>query len=426
MHLKIRIFIFVFALLLIAPDRYAFATSYDMFVYSDIHYSYVVQGIEVQKRILDAFSGGALLPVLVIFFVYCLFMWVRRISEKGDVLNFAVWFFAFFIISYMTFSAKTDIRMNIYKWEESTKTQHVNYFTTIEDAPGINSFFAQATEFVTILTHAILGRTAGKETADVIASCNPLDWYIKGTNTTLAHIATDKRDPNRSMQMFEDLRRPDFSFFVQLERFSFSPIEVIETTYKVLFKGRTNWRDWQMLRNEIIKNAKKCNVPDSLENCVRDRGVIKDKPALWVARNSVICSPFNNNIFRDYQQKLRDAPKHFKPVHDQVYRMADVGSALPIELLRDVISWLAMLMAQVQPGLNLNIYVMLMIQSIATAFFFLLFPFFLLFSFAAINDYTYGINWKVLIGFLVAFFLVQSWYPAIIFVKALVFRQFMM
>jgi hypothetical protein len=398
-----------------------------MFVYSDVHYSYVVQGIEVQKRILDAFSRGALLlPVLVIFLVYCLFMWVRRISEKGDVLNFAVWFFAFFLMSYMTFSVKTDIRMNIYKWEESAKTGHVNYVTTIENASGINSFFAQATKFVTILTHAILGRTAGKETADVITSCKPLDWYIKGTNAALSHIAANKRDPNRSMQMFKDIRRPDFPFFVQLERFAISPIEVTETIYQVLFKGRTNWTDWQMLRGEIIKSARKCNVPDSSENCVRDRMVIKDKPALWVVRNSVICSPFNNDIFRDFQQALRDAPGHFNPIQDQAHRVADVGSALPVELVRDAMAWLARLMLQIQPGLHFNVYIMLMMQSVFTAFFLLLFPFFLLFSFAAINDHTYGINWKVLIGFLVAFFLVQLWYPAIIFVKALVFRHFMM
>jgi uncharacterized membrane protein len=419
MHLKIRIFIFALALLLIAPDGYAFATSYDMFVYSDMHYSYVVQGIEVQKRILDAFSGGALLPVLIIFFVYCLFMWVRRISEKGDVLNFAVWFFAFFIMSFMTFSAKTDIRMNIYKWEEATKTQHVNYVTTIEDAPGINSFFAQATKFVTILTHAILGRTAGKETADVIASCNPERWYFEATKRVLAYIAEDRKRPDVAAKMLDEIRDIDrFAFKVPkiIAGGALQGLNIDKTIDKIDVGGAAlRMQAWAKLSDEIRKNAEKCNVPDPKS----DLGVMRKKA-------TKVESTFNTSAFKNFQQMIRDVPQHLKPIQQQVGVIGETHQPLFIGFARDALSLLAKQMAQIQLGLNFQIYVMLMIQSITTAFFLLLFPLFLLFSFAAINDYTYGINWKVLIGFLVAFFLVQSWYPAIIFVKALVFRQFIM
>jgi hypothetical protein len=450
MHLKIRIFIFALALLLIAPDRYAYAMSYNMFVYSELHYSYVVQGIEVQKRILDAFSGGALLPVLVIFFVYCLFMWVRRISEKGDVLNFAVWFFAFFIMSYMTFYAKTDIRINVYKWEQATKTQHVNYFTTIKDAPGINSFFAQATKFVTILTHAILGRTIDKDVADAIASCAPLMWYLESLRATLIHISIDESDPSRAAQLLYRLRRESIGNLTVAEKraqaraVSVSPRGEDFKVPRVpitpgMFDPRAPVGDEAIrsvrpaeraragdasknidpiakFADEVRKHAGKCNLPDDPEN----RAVVQ------IAKQGISYSVFNNVVFQRFQEMIQDAPSSLKPAHKIAGVLGDTGSPAFTNFVRDTISWLARLVAPAQFGLNLRIYTMLMIQSVATAFFFLLFPLFLLFSFAAINDYTYGINWKVLLGFLVAFFLVQSWYPAIMFVKALVFRHFMM
>jgi hypothetical protein len=396
---KVIGFILVFALLLTASDIYAADTSYDMFVYSDLHYSYILQGIEVQKKILNALVRGELLPVYIIVFVYCIFMWVRRIAEKGEVMNFAVWFLAFFIVSYMAFYAKTNININIYAWEEAKKDDSIRYITTIKDAPGINSFFAQASKFVTVLSHVILSKITDKDTN--IGSCDPMDWYVKATRSFLMQVYKDK-GPDKAAVMLRNLKLIDHK-------------TVDRALKEKSVAGKiTRPEHWETFMTLVRENAKKCNIPDS-----------PDKTDLETIKKNIENAPLDSIIFKEFQEALKKVDdSKLKPIGETVDDLGDTNSFFLIDWARNFFNFITRVAAKVQPGLDYKIYVMLLVQAIATAFILLLFPLFLLYSFIAIDNHNYGINFRMLLSFLFAFFLVQLWYPAIMFIKALVFKQF--
>lgn len=399
---KLLTTIFFFAAILMASAQDAVAVpSYDMYTYSSEHYSYLIQGITAQSRILSALSGGVMTPIYIILVVYCLFAWVKRIATKGDTMNFAVWFCAFFVVSYMAFFAKTNIDVSVYNWEETKSTGEVRLVKTLESVPGINSFFAKITKFTVVFTDMIMAKADAK----AFVSCEPMQWYVNAARSVTVQ-AYDKEGPEGAVGVFEELQYLQHSKIMGIT--SFGKGETITGEGRYLDYGKA-------FAALVSENAKKCELSTAPAS---------GRSRLIEIRNAAMESPLGTDTFKEFKKIITDEKNEIIPIAKKAESISEEKGSFFTNILRSIFSWFAKKAVQLQPTLTYKIHAMLLAQAVITSICVLVFPFFLLYSFTAITDNEYGINFKLLMSFLAAFLFVQLWYPAMLFIKALVFKYF--
>jgi hypothetical protein len=396
----------------------AHAAEYDFFINTFEHGqgSNARIGIGIQKGIVDAFRAGiGLLPLLIIIIVLSLVMWAQRIADKGDVFHFLGWLTLSFFLFYSTFGERVDLAFYEYTWEQAgDKGELVTSLpqSKLSDVPAINAFLVSTTGLSRMITHIIM-KSVNITPAELKYCSSPLDWYSNAYRGLITK-ARDTKDEEtltyrtaagglvKNSQMFAkevlaSLKYRLYSGFNVITPFMDSTIQSGEFTGK-------------FFPEMLLTQIEKCE--NSLTGA--DADIEQQRKKLLSMRRGDV---FSNPIALRFAEQLKKV---------EIASPADLSGKVTENMgvfsnsIQNLMSGIATIFAQVQPRLIYTLKIIFYIQGILTAFLFVAAPFVVLYATIPITG-DIGINFKVLFLYFLSFFMVQSWYPALMFLKVVLY-----
>ncbi len=434
----------------------AFA-AYEFYVNNATQHSFVRQAFNVQDQIIHHVTGGALLPFAIFLIIVCLFMWAKRISEEDSVTQFLVWFVIAVVLVHITFMSKTNIQMHLYDWNaaeawKQARGVHADHQHVITDkrekvsgVSGINAFFAQATKIMVITARAAMDRS-GVRAKSLEVCVHPLAWYYNAYTAVLAKIGPFKGRSDTGAEAVRAFHEESVSMLgagvkedelgLLAKIASWKPFsgssqkgtkDDVDRDRRQHAWAHLHSRDtFQSVEKEKDKQNRRAlfeeNVKKYASKCRAELGGQKGEQKVFMlqAANTVYQNPLVNVHATEFG-KLLSEQKSMPTIHE-IARDVGLGNVVSV-----VTNWatgvLFNLWASVMPSVHPRMQFLLVIKGIITSILLVAAPFVVMFSLVPTSKHAYGVNFKMLLLFLLSFLFVQLWYPVIMFVQALLYRQ---
>lgn len=377
------------------------------------------KGIQIQKKIISSLQSPAgLAGIFFIVIVFSLYIWVKRISQKGEVFNFIVWcILSMFILG--SLYSKVNFNLFHYDWERERRsivssqegTAVVEQKTQMSEVPAFNAFYAVASRIVSNFFKTVMDAMVSVQVdIDKKKVCSSVKYIYAEAFLKTLNSYTTQADYQRAVLLISRLE-----YALTLKNLdtqtSSSELFVGDDVNPILLQER-----FQLLEAIHVYKSFQQNVKDIVLSC---SGYI-DSNIADLHQTGYI----DDEILKDLLNNLKPVVAKYlgTSVADLASKISEgvqspLGGAID-NIIRGLTSEIAEWLVRIQPGLKFKLKLMFLAQELILMLLFILSPFFLIFAIIPTGE-GYGIKWKLLFGVIVSFMIIISLYPVILFAEYL-------
>ncbi len=386
---------------------------------------YVQKAVAVQQTIIDAMTKPTgFLGVYSFIIIASLFVWVRRITENGEVGKFCAWFVITLVLNFATFKNTWDMPLNLQQWIPNVRGITLTYTTSsvddkpqqtdkIQGAPAIDMFFSTVTDFVNTVAVTMLNGIGNdtKKIFEVDKNCDSVEGVFRnayvqyinemkagstiyGENIDVERIVTFTTD---DLQKCAGYRTP----LTKVDMTISSPNSTLTTlkNININLKCEDFWQRYSSVAHACISagNDPTGALKDSITNQF-------DHPKILYAMSILSKIKQSDDTLGDAAYPLSAGAGSDNMIADLIraadYKLAEIGAKLQPELMKRTVS-------------------LLLIQVVCMGFLIALSPFAIVWAFIPWHGSV--INARFLGKYLAAFGFVTAWYPLLLFAKAFLY-----
>lgn len=373
------------------------------------------KGIQIQKKIVSSLQSPAgLAGIFFIVIVFSLYIWVKRISQKGEVFNFIVWcILSMFILG--SLYSKVNFNLFHYDWERERRsnvssaegTGVVEQRAQMSEIPAFNAFYASASKIISNFFKTVMDAMVPVEVdIDKKKVCSSVKYiYAEAFFKTLDNY-TEQANYTRVFYLVNDLRSY-LQKYTSLYEFELPPqIELPD--------AESQNEDVRAIQTYSIFSQ---NVKDIISSC----SGYMDSKSLELHQTGYINDEILKDLLDDIEKKIAkslgtSAAELASKISEGI--QGPWGSTTLDNIIRGFTSEIAEFLIRIQPGLKFKLKLMFLAQELILMLLFILSPFFLIFAIIPTGE-GYGIKWKLLFGVIVSFMIIISLYPMILFAEYL-------